>query len=278
MSHDQDLYGQGSLGQMSQDQSSAYQSSAPQGAQLLEQLSQGTVSVDSMTVEPLSTDVAPGQGAHIREPLAAPNYEPPASQVVSASAPELPSAFAPAPQGAYAPPAGAAQPAYGTTAVGVQPPPPVQYVYVSPADTGTRCWALGFIGCIPIPFIGMLAGALAMWFGSKSALRSESRVARENGRVASNWAATIVLSQVVFVLSIALVAIMGRLDIEGPVAGLIGGVALTVAMVSLYGVGLLHLIASIGGTVAASKGNAFRFIPAIPFLKPESERGGESAI
>lgn len=169
-------------------------------------------------------------------------------------------------------------PTRGATDAGAQPTPPVQYVYVAPSENGTKCWALGFIGWIPIPILGMLAGALTMWFVSKRVWRrSESAVARENARIAANWAATMLLAFAAYVVFVVGMMTLGSLGVDAVTSGPLGQIAATGVMVLILAVGFLHVIASIAGTVTASQGRVFTFFAAIPFLKAEAPQGGASA-
>ncbi|WP_424464130.1 DUF4870 domain-containing protein [Pseudoclavibacter helvolus] len=178
----------------------------------------------------------------------------------------------------HAHPANNVLPTLGATDAGAQPTPPVQYVYVAPSENGTKCWALGFIGWIPIPILGMLAGALTMWFVSRRVWRrSESAVARENARVAANWAATMLLAFAAYVVFVVGMMTLGSLGVDAVTSGPLGQIAATGVMVLILAVGFLHVIASIAGTVTASQGRVFTFFAAIPFLKAETLQGGASA-
>lgn len=149
----------------------------------------------------------------------------------------------------------AAQPAYAV------PPPagPHAPAYMRPLPTGRMSWALGFLGCIPIALLSGLIAGIAMAAVYPATRKKGVPVATENARIAANWGLTLIAGMLI---CIAYMIVM-MLTLESKE----GFFPFGWSVVGLLGLGLLHLIVTIMGTVVAGRGEVFRNLLAIPFIR-----------
>ncbi|WP_062070110.1 DUF4870 domain-containing protein [Demequina sediminicola] len=133
-----------------------------------------------------------------------------------------------------------------------QPPAPA---------TGRYAWALGFLASIPIPYAGLLIGAIAMIAAYPSARRKVSQVCVDNARHAANWGLTILTVAVVCVIYGFIAVAVYPDDAER------GFFPLGIIVVVYFLLALAHLIVVVGGTLTAGKGKVFNPRIAIPYLR-----------
>lgn len=138
-------------------------------------------------------------------------------------------------------------------------------VYSPP--TGRVSWALGLISFIatPIPFLPAVTGLLMTIPLRRQ--RTLAPVAAANARNAANWGLTYAVLTVALVGAALLVVGIGTDFRGGTLAGGLEAVALTLLGVAVLGLGIAQAIASIGGTIVASRGRVFRMPIAIPFVR-----------
>jgi len=147
----------------------------------------------------------------------------------------------------------AAQPTYA-----VSPHAPA---YVRPLPTGRMSWALGFLAYIPIPWVNTLVTGIVMAAVYPSTRRKGVPVATENARIAANWGLTCIL-----VMLLCLVYTFGML-VFGSQEVKTGFLPIGWGAVAYMLLGLVHLIVTIMGTVVAGRGEVFRNLLAIPFIR-----------
>ena len=149
--------------------------------------------------------------------------------------------------------------------------PPVQ---ARTEPGGTPAWALGFLACVPIPFVNVLiAGITQLVVGLRQ--RRHGGLAAQNGVRAANWGLMQLCWPVLMALYVALAVVTGEPSPTGDgvrFTPLMEGVVFT--MLGLYFLlGLMQLIYAIVGTVQASKGGRVG-LPVIPlFRAPRGEAG-----
>ncbi|HLR28126.1 MAG TPA: DUF4870 domain-containing protein, partial [Ruania sp.] len=83
---------------------------------------------------------------------------------------------------------------------------------------------------------------------------------------AANWGLTMILAVVVLVGAAIIVGPV-LASIDGPANEGIPGLSVALILVTLFGVGIAHLVMTIIGVVRAGKGEVFRCPLAIPFLR-----------
>jgi uncharacterized Tic20 family protein len=125
---------------------------------------------------------------------------------------------------------------------------------------GLMSYGLGFLGWIPIPFVGLIIGGVAM-FAARASVSRRGPIAAQNARAAANWGLTIIVAIVALVvLQILLASIAAATDARGFLP-----TGLPILLILL--VGPVHLVVLILGLVNASKGRVFKNPIAIPFLR-----------
>lgn len=125
--------------------------------------------------------------------------------------------------------------------------------YVPPVPTGAASYALGFLAYIPIPFIGLIVGAVVM-AATFSSSQKKGGLAAENGRRAANWGLTVIAVMVVLIVWVLLLAFT---QTSSPFIPIMVYLALSVA----------HLVVIIMGLVKANAGKVFDNKLAIPLLR-----------
>jgi uncharacterized Tic20 family protein len=124
-------------------------------------------------------------------------------------------------------------------------------------ESGTVTHALGFLAYVPIPYLSILITGLIQVLSYRSVRKRGPRAA-EVARPAGNWGATLLLVMAVLIaLEIILIAGANGQSSFLPFIPLFGFLALCVT----------HLVVTIGGTMAASKGLVYRNPLAIQFFK-----------
>lgn len=136
-------------------------------------------------------------------------------------------------------------------------------------ERGLLPWALGFIALLPIPAVGLLAAGIAM-AACYPSQRSRGLLAEANARRAGNWGLTMVALTVV-VVAVVVTIFTTQLLPDRTLPGGLDQVVLGLVAVQTFGLGLLHLIMVLIGTLKASGGGVFR-APAIPFLRDRAAR------
>lgn len=136
--------------------------------------------------------------------------------------------------------------------------------YPEVGASGSKFWALTFL--FFIPYLGFLISPIVASVLCASERRNPHERVRENARWAANWSLTVLMWQVIGFVLIGFGIALGVAEERATGSGAMG-LALVIPGVLLgFGMGVVHLIVAIVGTVqAGSRVVALRL--AIPFIR-----------
>ncbi|MFT4213924.1 MAG: DUF4870 domain-containing protein [Microbacterium sp.] len=144
------------------------------------------------------------------------------------------------------------------------PPPTAPSVPAyAPPPTGCKSWALGFLACIPIPWLNTLVAGIVMAAVYPSTRRKGVPVATENARIAANWGLTYILGMVLCIVYMVATGVIAPQSVRAGAGFLPIGWGVIAYMVFW----VVHLVVTIMGTVIAAHGRVFRNALAIPFIR-----------
>jgi uncharacterized Tic20 family protein len=118
-------------------------------------------------------------------------------------------------------------------------------------------YALGFIAYIPIPFVGLLIGAIVMVATFSSSQKKGGLIA-ENGRRAANWGLTVIAVMVVLILWVVVLATVFN---GQPWSTPVGPIVMYLAL------GVAHLVILVMGLVKANAGTVLENKLALNILR-----------
>lgn len=126
---------------------------------------------------------------------------------------------------------------------------------------GRRAWAMGFWAWIPLPFFGMIIGAVCLAPVYRTGRLQGSALCTENSRRAANWGLTMLT---VMVLCAAYMIAIGNL---APASLRDGFFPIGAGLIVYFALALAHTVVTIAGTVVAGRGKVFNPRIAIPFIR-----------
>lgn len=139
-----------------------------------------------------------------------------------------------------------------------------------PPATGGTAWGLGFLAYIPVPVLNALVALVAVWiYASQAKGESASATLKGNVRGSLNWHLTFVLVNLMVFLTIplALVFFDGSVGPEDGAAYAFFNTLAAVLLSLWIAAGICQLVFCIRGLVKAARGESYRPIFAIPFLR-----------